>query len=57
VSYMGPQTEYVVMVGAESFVVIRQTPNAGEPLSQLKQDDTVSLQWDRKAPKLVPQTS
>ncbi|CCE04743.1 putative ABC transporter (ATP-binding protein) [Bradyrhizobium sp. STM 3843] len=57
VTYMGPQTEYVVAVGEETLVVIRQTPGAGEPLAALKPEDTVSLQWDRRAPRLVPQTS
>jgi putative spermidine/putrescine transport system ATP-binding protein len=57
VTYMGAQTEYVVAVGDESLVVVGPTPGAGEPLSLLKPADIVSLQWDRKAPRLVPQTS
>jgi putative spermidine/putrescine transport system ATP-binding protein len=56
VTYMGPQTEYVVAVGAESLVVVQQTPGEGEPLAMLKPDDAVSLSWDRKAPRLVPQS-
>jgi putative spermidine/putrescine transport system ATP-binding protein len=56
VTYMGAQTEYVVALGAEALVVVQPTPGGGEPLSALKPDDTVSLQWDRKAPRLVPQT-
>jgi putative spermidine/putrescine transport system ATP-binding protein len=55
VTYMGAQTEYVVAVGAEALVVVQSTPHADEPLSALKPDDTVSLHWDRKAPRLVPQ--
>ncbi|WP_315730061.1 MULTISPECIES: ABC transporter ATP-binding protein [unclassified Bradyrhizobium] len=57
VTYMGPQTEYVIAVGDETLVVVRQTPSAGEPLAALRPDDFVSLQWDHKAPRLVPQTS
>jgi putative spermidine/putrescine transport system ATP-binding protein len=53
---MGAQTEYVVVVGAEAFVVVQQTPGVGESMAALKPDDTVSLQWDRKAPRLVPQS-
>jgi putative spermidine/putrescine transport system ATP-binding protein len=56
VTYMGAQTEYVVAVGDESLVVVGPTPGAGEPLSRLKPADIVSLLWDRKAPRLVPQT-
>jgi putative spermidine/putrescine transport system ATP-binding protein len=56
VTYMGAQTEYVVVVGAEAFVVVQQTPGVGESMAALKPDDTVSLQWDRKAPRLVPQS-
>jgi putative spermidine/putrescine transport system ATP-binding protein len=55
VTYMGAQTEYVVTVGAEVLVVVQQTPAEGEPLAALRPDDVVSLQWDRKAPRLVPQ--
>ena len=55
VTYMGAQTEYVVAIGAEVLVVVQPTPSAGEPLAALKPDDNVSLQWDRKAPRLVPQ--
>ena len=57
VTYLGPHTEYLVRVGGESLVVVRQTPDADEPLATLKADDIVSLQWDRRAPRLVPQTS
>jgi len=57
VTYMGAQTEYVVALGAESVVVVQPTPGAGEPLAALKPDDIVSLHWDRKAPRLVPQVS
>jgi putative spermidine/putrescine transport system ATP-binding protein len=57
VTYLGPQTEYLVRVGQETFVVVRQTPGAHEPLASVKPEDVVSLQWDRKAPRLVPQTS
>ncbi|WP_315743002.1 MULTISPECIES: ABC transporter ATP-binding protein [unclassified Bradyrhizobium] len=57
VTYMGPQTEYVIAVGDETLVVVRQTPSAGVPLAALRPDDFVSLQWDHKAPRLVPQTS
>jgi putative spermidine/putrescine transport system ATP-binding protein len=56
VTYMGAQTEYVVAVGAEAMVVVQPTPGAGEPLAPLKPDDSVSLQWDCKAPRLVPRT-
>jgi putative spermidine/putrescine transport system ATP-binding protein len=56
VTYLGPQTEYHVRVGSEVFVVVRQTPGANEPLSSLKPEDIVCLQWDRRAPRLVPQT-
>jgi putative spermidine/putrescine transport system ATP-binding protein len=57
VTYLGPQTEYHVRVGNEVFVVVRQTPGAQEPLAAVKPQDLVSLQWDRKAPRLVPQAS
>jgi putative spermidine/putrescine transport system ATP-binding protein len=57
VTYLGPQTEYLVRIGEESLVVVGQTPGADEPLASLKADDIVSLQWDRRAPRLVPQTS
>jgi putative spermidine/putrescine transport system ATP-binding protein len=57
VTYLGPQTEYHVRVGKEIFVVVRQTPGANEPLASVKPPDLVSLQWDPKAPRLVPQTS
>lgn len=57
ITYMGAQTEYVVALGDETLVAVRPTPDAGEPLAALKPDDTVSLQWDRKVPRLVPQTS
>jgi putative spermidine/putrescine transport system ATP-binding protein len=56
VTYLGAQTEYHVCVGKEIFVVVRQTPGANEPLAPVKLEDPVSLQWDRKAPRLVPQT-
>jgi putative spermidine/putrescine transport system ATP-binding protein len=56
VTYMGAQTEYVVAVGAEVLVVVQQTPGEGEPLAAVRPDDAVSLQWDRKAPRLVPQS-
>jgi len=57
VTYLGPQTEYHVRIGKEVFVVVRQTPGANEPLASVKPEDLVSLQWDRGAPRLVPQTS
>jgi putative spermidine/putrescine transport system ATP-binding protein len=57
VTYLGPQTEYLVRIGDESFVVVSQTPGADEPLAQVKPEDVVSLQWDRRAPRLVPQVS
>jgi putative spermidine/putrescine transport system ATP-binding protein len=56
VTYLGPQTEYHIRIGQETFVVVRQTPAAHEPLALLRPADIVSLQWDRKAPRLVPQT-
>jgi len=55
VTYMGAQTEYVVAVGAEALVIVQSTPHADEPLAALKPGDMVSLDWDRKAPRLVPQ--
>ena len=57
VTYMGAQTEYVVAIGAETLVVVRPTPDAGEPLALLRPNDPVSMQWDRNIPRLVPQTS
>jgi putative spermidine/putrescine transport system ATP-binding protein len=57
VTYLGPQTEYHVRIDQETFVVVRQTPGAHEPLAMLRLEDIVSLQWDRKAPRLVQQTS
>jgi putative spermidine/putrescine transport system ATP-binding protein len=56
VTYLGPQTEYHIRIGQETFVVVRQTPATHEPLALLRPADIVSLQWDRKAPRLVPQT-
>jgi putative spermidine/putrescine transport system ATP-binding protein len=56
VTYLGAQTEYRVRIGEETFVVVRQTPGADEPLASVKPEDAVSLQWERKAPRLVPQT-
>ncbi len=57
VTYLGSQTEYHVCIGKEVFVVIQQTPGANEPLASVKPEDQVSLRWDCKAPRLVPQTS
>ncbi len=57
VTYLGSQTEYHVGVGKEVFVVIQQTPGANEPLASIKPQDQVSLLWDCKAPRLVPQSS
>jgi putative spermidine/putrescine transport system ATP-binding protein len=57
VTYLGPQTEYHVRIGEETFVVVRQTPGAHEPLASVKPEDPVSLQWDRNAPRVIPQTS
>jgi len=56
VTYLGAQTEYHVRIGKELFVVVCQTPGAGEPLAAVKPQDTVSLQWERAAPRLVPQS-
>jgi len=55
ITYLGPQTEYLIRIDNDSFVVVRQTPAANEPLSSVKPEDIVSLQWDRRAPRLVPQ--
>jgi len=55
ITYLGPQTEYLVRIGNDSFVVVGQTPAANEPLSSVKPEDIVSLRWDRRAPRLVPQ--
>lgn len=55
VTYLGPQTEYHVRIGEEVFVTVRQTPGADEPLASVKLEDVVSLQWDGKAPRLLPQ--
>jgi putative spermidine/putrescine transport system ATP-binding protein len=57
VTYLGPQTEYLVRVGTEPFVVVRQTPGPNEALSSVKPQDIVSLTWDPRAPRLVPQAS
>jgi putative spermidine/putrescine transport system ATP-binding protein len=57
VTYLGPQTEYHVRIGEETFVVVRPTPGAHELLASVRPEDPVSLQWDRKAPRLVPQAS
>jgi len=57
VTYLGAQTEYHVRIGKELFVVVRQTPGASEPLASVEPQDTVSLQWERTAPRLVPQSS
>ncbi|MGJ4967618.1 MULTISPECIES: ABC transporter ATP-binding protein [unclassified Bradyrhizobium] len=57
ITYMGAQSEYVVAIGDETLVAVRPTPDASEPLATLKPNDPVSLQWDRKVPRLVPQTS
>ncbi|KWV58668.1 Fe3+/spermidine/putrescine ABC transporter ATP-binding protein [Bradyrhizobium macuxiense] len=57
VTYLGSQTEYHVRIGEEIFVVIQQTPDANEPLASVRPEDQVSLHWDRKSPRLVPQTS
>jgi putative spermidine/putrescine transport system ATP-binding protein len=57
VTYLGPQTEYLVRVGSEPFVVVRQTPGPNEALSSVKPRDIVSLNWDPLAPRLVPQAS
>jgi putative spermidine/putrescine transport system ATP-binding protein len=57
VTSLGPQTEYHIRVDQETFVVVRQTPGAHEPLALVRPDDVVSLQWDRNAPRLVPQAS
>jgi putative spermidine/putrescine transport system ATP-binding protein len=56
VTYLGAQTEYHVRICKELFVVVRQTPGASEPLAAVKPQDTVSLQWERAAPRLVPQS-
>jgi putative spermidine/putrescine transport system ATP-binding protein len=57
VTYLGPQTEYHVRVATEIFVVVRQTPSPTEPLAPVKPQDMVSLAWEPKAVRLVPQTS
>jgi putative spermidine/putrescine transport system ATP-binding protein len=57
VTYLGPQTEYLVRVGGEPFVVVRQTPGPNEALSSVRPQDIVSLTWDPLAPRLVPQAS
>jgi putative spermidine/putrescine transport system ATP-binding protein len=57
VTYLGAQTEYHVRVEKETFVVVRQTPGENEPLAAVKPQDLVSLQWEPRAPRLVPQTS
>jgi len=57
VTYLGAQTEYHVRIGKELFVAVRKTPGASEPLASVKPQDTVSLQWERTAPRLVPQSS
>jgi putative spermidine/putrescine transport system ATP-binding protein len=57
VTYLGPQTEYHVRIGAEKFVAVRPTPGPHEPLASVKPPDMVSLAWEPKAPRLVPQTS
>jgi putative spermidine/putrescine transport system ATP-binding protein len=57
VTYLGPQTEYLVRVGSEAFVVVRQTPGPNEALSSVRPQDIVSLTWDPLAPRLVPQAS
>jgi len=57
VTYLGAQTEYHVRIGNELFVVVRPTPGANEPLTALKPQDLVSLQWEPTTPRLVPQTS
>lgn len=57
VTYLGAQTEYHVRIGSELFVAVRQTPAADEPLASVKPEDTVSLEWDRRTPRLVPHTS
>jgi len=57
VTYLGPQTEYHVRIGKDSLVVLRPTPTANEPLSSVKPEDIVSLQWDHRAPRLVPKVS
>ncbi|WP_316231452.1 ABC transporter ATP-binding protein [Bradyrhizobium sp. SZCCHNR1051] len=57
ITYMGAQSEYVVAIGDETLVAVRPTPDASEPLATLKPNDPVSLEWDRKVPRLVPQTA
>lgn len=57
VTYLGSHTEYHVQIGKESFVVTQQTAAANETLASVKPEDQVSLQWDSKAPRLVPQKS
>ena len=57
VTYLGPQTEYHVRISEEIFVAVRQTPGVDEPLASVRPDDPVSLNWDRNAPRLVPQIS
>jgi putative spermidine/putrescine transport system ATP-binding protein len=57
VTYLGAQTEYHVRIGKELFVVVRPTPAESEPLAAVKPEDVVSLQWERNAPRLVPQSS
>ncbi|MBV9563525.1 MAG: ABC transporter ATP-binding protein [Bradyrhizobium sp.] len=57
VTYLGPQTEVHVRVGDASFVVIRPTPGDDDRLASIKPDDIVSLVWDRRAPRLLPQIS
>lgn len=46
ITYLGSQTEYLARIGNDSFVVVRQAPAANEPLSSVKPEDIVSLQWE-----------
>ncbi|MGY8683231.1 ABC transporter ATP-binding protein [Bradyrhizobium sp. UFLA05-153] len=57
VTYLGAQTEYHIRVDGELFVVVRQTPAGNELLASVQPEDIVSLDWDRRTPRLVPHTS
>ncbi|MEJ8850071.1 ABC transporter ATP-binding protein [Variovorax rhizosphaerae] len=53
ISYLGAQTEYVVAVGGDDFIVTHGTPSSSDPLHGIVSGSKVFLQWDRASARLL----
>jgi putative spermidine/putrescine transport system ATP-binding protein len=52
--YLGAQTEYRLELDVVTLTAIRATPAAGDAMCQLKTGDTVRVNWDPAAARLIP---